>query len=124
MSFLPTDSARRKEYPLHRGLLRYFPRACSEVSHLSYRASEQHGHAVMHWEHGKSNDHPDCIVRHLIDEICADIDRTSTSDIDRVDELTAVAWRALANLETFLIENNLTADKLRVLRAERNAERR
>jgi hypothetical protein len=50
----------------------------------------------MHWAKDKSNDHADCIVRHLIE--------AGTIDTDGLRHSAKVAWRALALLETELEE--------------------
>lgn len=49
----------------------------------------------MHWAWGKSNDHADCIVRHLVDR--------GTKDEDGLDHAAKVAWRALALYEEELV---------------------
>lgn len=91
-SALPVDAAARKSVPLVRGLLDYFPAALAAVAELSLAASKQHGHGDdMHWERAKSSDHPDCIVRHLMDR--------GKIDTDNVRHIVKVAWRALAAAE-------------------------
>jgi hypothetical protein len=45
----------------------------------------------MHWARGKSADHADCILRHLIDR--------GTMDSDGLRHTAKVAWRALALLQ-------------------------
>lgn len=45
----------------------------------------------MHHARGKSNDHADCVVRHLLDR--------GTVDTDGVRHSVKVAWRALALLQ-------------------------
>lgn len=95
MSKLSTDKQLRKDSPIARGLLDYFPRACAAVAYVSRVANEQHNPGEeMHWAKEKSADHADCIVRHLID-------RGSTDD-DGLSHTAKVAWRALALLETEL----------------------
>lgn len=94
---LPVDAAERKDIPMVRGLLDYFPAALAAVAALSLKASEQHGHGDdMHWERAKSSDHADCIVRHLIDR--------GTTDTDGIPHSVKVAWRALAMAEVELEE--------------------
>jgi len=89
---LPADKQARKETPIYSGLLMYFPRACAAVAHLSYAANEQHNPGEpMHWAREKSSDHPDCLMRHLID--------AGTIDDDGQRHTAKVAWRALAMLE-------------------------
>lgn len=98
MSVLKTDSASRKKYPMARGLLDYFPDALAEVSKVSYLGNEKHNPGEeMHHARGKSMDHADCIVRHLVGRGGFD---------GEVRESAALAWRALALLQEEL-ENEL-----------------
>lgn len=88
---LPADSKERKTYPLYSGLVRYFPHALAAVAHHSYVNNEKHNPGEpLHWSKEKSNDHQDCLLRHVLEQ-----------------DWTAVAWRALAILEIEL-ENDLT----------------
>lgn len=90
---LPTDSKARKDIPLVRGCLDYFPDALCEVARLSLHANEKHNPGEpLHWSKEKSNDHADCIMRHLIDRGKVDPDDGFLHDVK-------VAWRALANLQ-------------------------
>lgn len=94
---LPTDPQERKNAPMYRGLLKYFPRALAAVAELSRIGNEQHNPGQpMHWNRAKSTDHGDCIVRHQCD--------AGTIDSDGVRHSTKVAWRALAQLEVELEE--------------------
>lgn len=90
---LPTDANRRKKIPLATGLLDYFPDACAAVAEVSAVGSEQHhpGQGVF-WEKGKSTDHADCLLRHLLER--------GTLDTDGCAHTAKVAWRALALLQT------------------------
>lgn len=89
---LPADPKERKEYPLARGLLDYFPAALAEVANVSKVGNDQHNPGQeMHWARGKSSDHADCIMRHLADR--------GSRDIDGVLHSAKLAWRALALLE-------------------------
>lgn len=86
------DHAKRKGQPLARGLLDYFPNALLAVAECSRIANDQHNPgAPVHWARGKSTDHADCILRHMIDR--------GTVDSDGVRHSAKVAWRALALLE-------------------------
>lgn len=86
-----TSSDERKMYPLARGLLDYFPDACAAVARHSYEANQKHNPGQeMHWARGKSGDHRDCILRHAM--------RTGLFD-GPYRESTALAWRAMANLQ-------------------------
>ena len=80
---LPADAAKRKEYVIYSGFVKYFPHAIAAVSHLSYKGNQQHHpDKPLHWDMGKSTDELDAMMRHVIDE-----------------DWEQVAWRALANLE-------------------------
>jgi hypothetical protein len=95
---LPVDSSARKDVPMVRGLIDYFPAALAAVAALSLKASKQHGHGDdMHWQRGKSNDHADCIVRHIVD-------RGTVDPIDNERHSVKIAWRALALLQEELEE--------------------
>ncbi|MDP3939591.1 MAG: DUF5664 domain-containing protein [Deltaproteobacteria bacterium] len=97
-----SESRRRKEMPLARGCMDYFPDALLAVAELSFLANEKHNPGEpMHWSKGKSNDHADCCARHLLDRgtwIEGEYAR-------RVRHSTAAAWRALANLQTEIEES-------------------
>lgn len=89
---LPNDKTARKQRPLARGLLDYFPLALAEVAHVSYVGNEQHNPGQpMHWAREKSSDHADCILRHLVDR--------GLRDDDGMLHSAKVAWRALALLQ-------------------------
>jgi len=89
---LTSDRQERKNAPMARGLLDYFPHALAEVAEVSRVANEQHNPGEeMHWARGKSTDHPDCIIRHLVDR--------GKRDTDGLRHMAKVAWRALAELE-------------------------
>jgi hypothetical protein len=93
MATLTTDSKARKNTPIYSGVLKYFPRAIAEISRLSRDANEKHNPGEpMHWAREKSNDHPDCLMRHLLDAGTIDPE-------DNHRHTTKVAWRALAMLE-------------------------
>lgn len=91
-SILTTDKQARKEMPIARGLFDYFPDACAYVSHVSFKANEQHNPGEpMHWAREKSTDHADCIARHLIER--------GGIDDDGLRHAGKLAWRALAMLQ-------------------------
>ena len=82
----------RKERPLARGVLDYFPDALMEVAHTSYIGNEQHNPGQpLHWAKEKSTDEADALLRHLKDR--------GTIDTDGVRHTAKVAWRALAMLQ-------------------------
>lgn len=86
---LPTDAKARKDIPLARGLLDYFPDALAAVAHLSKVGNDQHNPGEpMHWAREKSTDQADCIMRHLM--------QRGYVDTDGILHDVKVAWRALA----------------------------
>jgi hypothetical protein len=90
-----SEAQARKDKPLYRGLLQYFPDSLMAVAELSRIANEQHNPGQpMHWAFGKSPDHLDCLLRHMAD--------AGTLDSDGVLHDVKVAWRALAHLQTLL----------------------
>jgi hypothetical protein len=94
---LPTDAQTRKDTPIARGVLDYFPLAIAEVARVSKKGNDQHNPGQpMHWAKGKSTDHADCVVRHLIER--------GSLDTDGMRHSAKVAWRALALLQTELEE--------------------
>jgi hypothetical protein len=106
---IPQDDQARKDAPMFRGLLGYFPAALFEVSVHSLESDRKHNPGSStgpNWARGKSSDHWDCIVRHLVDAggpgdqpqpgHCFD---PSVDVAARKYHLTAIAWRALALLQ-------------------------
>lgn len=95
---MTTDKKGRKETPMARGLLDYFPDALAAVAHVSYVGNEQHNKGQeMHWAREKSTDHADCVIRHLAER--------GKVDDDGLLHSAKAAWRALALLQTE-IENS------------------
>lgn len=89
---LPTDAKARKDMPITRGVLDYFPGAIAAVAEVSRVGNDQHNPGQpMHWAREKSTDHADCIARHLIER--------GTVDADGVRHSAKIAWRALAMLQ-------------------------
>lgn len=99
---LPTNSNERKGYPLLSGCINYFPAALAGVARISKLGNDKHNPGQpLHHARGKSTDHGDCIVRHLIDvqDLLAMLDRDqgSVTVIRQLrDEVSSLAWRALA----------------------------
>lgn len=90
----------RKDTPVFSGVLMYFPEAILAVATHSKRGNDKHNPGQpLHWAKEKSKDHADCIARHLID---------IGPNWDSIDPETgslhaqALAWRALALLQTVL----------------------
>lgn len=82
-SLLPEDSAERKTYPLCSGVLDYFPSALAAVAKHSHMGNEKHNPGQpLHWARGKSADHLDAAVRHIMER-----------------DLEGAAWRVLAALQ-------------------------
>lgn len=89
---LPLDAAARKAIPLASGCFYYFPAALAAVAKLSKIGNDQHNPGEpLHHARGKSSDHADTILRHLLD--------AGLVDTDGVRHSTKVAWRALALLQ-------------------------
>lgn len=89
---LPTDAQERKQIPITTGVLDYFPLAVAEVAKCSWAGNQQHHpDKPLHWDKTKSNDHADCIARHLVDR--------GKFDTDGQRHSAKLAWRALAQLE-------------------------
>lgn len=105
---LPTNSKDRKDYPLLSGCVRYFPAALAGVSLISKKGNDKHNPGEeLHHARGKSMDHGDCILRHLIDvqdllalystgtqseHMCADINLEKSI----LEEVNQLSWRVLA----------------------------
>jgi nucleoside 2-deoxyribosyltransferase len=88
-SHFPSDSKARKEYPVYTGVLEYFPDAIAAVAHVSFVGNQQHNPGQpLHWSRGKSDDHHDTCLRHLLDR--------SGRDVDGQLHSAKAAWRALA----------------------------
>lgn len=91
---MESDSKLRKATPIVAGCLDYFPDALAAVARLSVAANEKHNPGEpLHWSKGKSNDHAECIVRHLMD-------RGKIDEEFGLSHTVMVAWRALALLQT------------------------
>lgn len=92
---LPKDSKARKRVPIVTGVLDYFPDAIAAVAEVSFLGNEKHNPGQpLHWSRDKSNDHADCMGRHLTE-------RGGWDEINgvRVRHSAELAWRALANLQ-------------------------
>jgi len=99
---LPTDSADRKNYPLLSGVIRYFPAALAGIALTSKLGNDKHNPGEpLHHARGKSTDHGDCVIRHLMDvqDLLAMDERgalTPKGVDDLLLEVSSMAWRALA----------------------------
>jgi hypothetical protein len=91
-SVLPENAAERYHFPLAEGLLYYFPNALALVAEVSRIGNEQHNPGQpMHWARGKSTEHADKIMRHLME--------AGAKDKEGVRHTARLAWRALALLQ-------------------------
>ncbi len=100
---LPSDSAARKNVPLARGCLDYFPDALAAVAELSRKGNDKHNPGQpLHWSREKSSDHADCIARHLLDRGTVDPEDGILHDVK-------VAWRALAMAQLALEKRRVPA---------------
>lgn len=92
MNSLPEDQDERNLMALADGLLDYFPNALAEVAkHSKLAGDKHHPGEPLHWERGKSMDHRNKIMRHLVDSGGVDKDGNRHS--------AGLAWRALALLQ-------------------------
>jgi hypothetical protein len=89
---LPDSPTGRKTLPIMTGAVDYFPLALAEVAKISKAGNEQHNPGQpLHWARGKSSDHADCVLRHLVER--------GTIDKDGQRHTAKAAWRALALLQ-------------------------
>lgn len=89
---LPDDADARNAIPMADGLLYYFPNALAAVAQVSKAGNDQHNPGQpMHWARGKSTDHANKILRHLVD--------AGKRDGKGIRHSAYMAWRALALLQ-------------------------
>lgn len=102
---LPLDSTARKEFPIYSGPLKYFPKAIAEVARVCKIGNDKHNPGeALHHARGKSNDHADCIMRHLID-MSEDFGKGVGKDENGIPQVAYVAWRALALAQEWYEKN-------------------
>lgn len=93
---LPTDTQARKEIPIATGCLDYFPDALAAIAELSKHGNDKHNPGQpLHWSRGKSDDHPDCALRHFTERGKWDVWENGV----KVRHSTQAAWRMLAVLQ-------------------------
>lgn len=90
----PDDATIREQYPIADGFFFYFPAAIAEVSRWSKVGGSKYNADRLRWVREQSQDHPNKILRHLM-------------DYDQVDEngfieAVPLAWRAMALCQTEL----------------------
>ncbi len=101
-STLGIDSESRKTLPLFRGVVRYFPAALACVAKISKLGNDKHNPGEeMHHARGKSSDHGDCLIRHLID-----LGENDGLDENGMPQVGYIAWRALALAQEWLEAND------------------
>ena len=101
MSNLPTDSKLRKSIPIVSGVLDYFPDAIAAVALVSVAGNEKHNPGQpLHWSRDKSDDHADCVGRHLLER--GHFDKVGNIEVRHTAQL---AWRALALLQIEIEED-------------------
>jgi len=107
------NKQKRKEIPLYKGLIKYFPDALCEVARVSYIGSKQHHpDEDIHWDREKSSDDLDALMRHLMEN--------GMHDIDGVRHSAKIAWRALAHLQKEIEGDSLRSEEWKVEQYNRN----
>lgn len=97
------SSEERKNHPVYSGFLKYFPRACMAISAHSLKANNKHNPGEpLHWNRDKSGDEMDALVRHIVDKADGMV-----YDEDGLMVDVAIAWRAMANIEKVLEQQDI-----------------
>lgn len=95
---LTSDAKARKQIPIARGVLDYFPTALAMIAVVSKVGSDQNNPGEpMRWSREKSSDDADALIRHFLER--------GTIDTDGLPHTAKVAWRALAMLQKELEEH-------------------
>tara|TARA_R110001632_G_scaffold40847_1_gene102503 strand:- start:1623 stop:1958 length:336 start_codon:yes stop_codon:yes gene_type:complete len=82
----------RKDIPVFKGFLNYFPDAIREIAKASAQGQKQHNpNKPLAWDRSKSGDELDALSRHLLE--------AGEMDDDGILHSTKIAWRACANLQ-------------------------
>ncbi len=91
-TILPTDPKERKAIPIGTGVFDYFPAAFIELAKVSKAGNDQHNPGQpMHHARGKSTDHFDTAIRHLMER--------GTRDVDGQRHTAKALWRIAAMLQ-------------------------
>jgi len=102
---LPLDSAERKNYPLFTATFRYFPATLAWVARLCKIGNDKHNPGQeLHHARGKSTDHADCILRHMMD-MSEDFGKGVGRDENGAPQVVMIAWRANALCQEWLEKN-------------------
>ena len=105
---LPTAPAARKQVPIATGCVDYFPDALAAIAELSWHGNNKHNPGQpLHWSRGKSNDHPDCLMRHFLER--GKLDTIAPGVMVR--HSTQLAWRALAILQLEIEEDRKSVNQ-------------
>lgn len=100
------EAKKRKALPVAMGFMAYFPRAMKEVAKVSQIGNDQHHPgSPLHWDMDKSQDEADAGERHHLDHLMG-----NWYDSDGALHLAKHAWRAMAELERFLIQQDGKTD--------------
>ena len=103
---LPLGSSERKGIPLYSGLLKYFPAALAAAAAVSKVGNDKHNPGQpMHHARGKSGDHADCLMRHLVD-LEEDFGMGRGVDEAGMPQVGYIVWRALALAQEWLEANH------------------
>lgn len=106
MTTLPKDSAERKGIPLFSGPLKYFPAAFAGIARVCKIGNDKHNPGQpLHHSRGKSADHEDCILRHLVD-LSEDFGAGVGRDEQGVPQVDMIAWRACALAQSWHEEHD------------------
>lgn len=110
MSLFPPDDRGRKNLPVFKMLVRYFPKAVREITKVcvvnNVRYNPERAPADINWARGKSPDQLGSAFRHMLErevdgrvfeEVPAAV--AEVTGFDKVYVLAEAAWRALAALE-------------------------
>lgn len=97
--YVSGDSAARKRIPMASGLLDYFPDALAAIAEVSWLGNQKHNPGEpLHHARGKSADHADCIMRHLVER--GGFDTIIINGVaHQMRHSAALAWRANALLQ-------------------------
>ena len=97
---MSTDSNTRKLMPVATGVLKYFPDALMVVAWISRAGNDKHNPGqALHWAKEKSQDEPDCEVRHMLDLFRGIAPDPGLERLGILGHAGSKAWRALAHLQ-------------------------
>lgn len=129
MRLLPEDDKLRKNVPIFKMIVGYFPKSMREITKVcvanNVRYSPDRAPADINWARGKSPDQLGSAFRHMLDyEVdglifeAVDALVTEKTGIDKVYTLAEGAWRLLAALE-LEIEKQEQDDKVGTVSPDR-----